>query len=306
MKLLADPPFISESIKMNDILDTFPAYISYWNKYRSESIVEPIDGWRTSYMVRWPVRLQMQIEDYVSDGFNWREIARERVFPNLDENFPAMQIAYENLLNILSPVLSRAGRVLDYDGDLVTVIYVGIGLGAGWVTKYDNRPAILLGLENIAECGWINNEALTGLIAHEFGHVLHFHQRAQAKLPQSTSPWWQLYSEGFAMRCEHIVMEGDSWHMREREGAGDWVEWCRSNLAWLADEFIRTVDTGEPVRPFFGSWYDLQGYRQTGYFLGHELIRVLEADLAMAEIAVLADDDPLLIEGVRKIADQGV
>jgi hypothetical protein len=201
--------------------------------------------------------------------------------------------------------LSKAGCILDYGGDLVSVIYVGIGLGAGWVTKYNSRPAILLGLENITDCGCIDIEALTGLIAHEFGHVVHFQRRAQANLPRSKSPWWQLYSEGFAMKCEHLVMGGESWHMREREGGGDWVEWCRSNLAWLAAEFIRRVDTGEPVRPFFGSWFELQGCRQTGYYLGHELIRVLEADLTIAEIALLADDDPRLVEGVTKIADQG-
>lgn len=289
---------------MHDLIDTFPAYLSYWNKYRLESIEEQIEGWRTTYMVKWPELLQKQIEDYKSEGFDWHDIALERVFPNLEQRLPAMQVAYNNLQNILPPTLSKASRVLNYGGDLVLVIYVGIGLGAGWVTTYDNRPAILFGLENIAECGWIEKNALTGLVAHEFGHVVHFHRRAQANLPRGKGPWWQLYSEGFAMRSEHLVMGSSSWHMREREGAGDWLEWCRANLTWLAAEFIRKVDAGEPVRPFFGSWFDLQGYRQTGYYLGHELIRILEADLTMAEIALLSEDDPLLVEEVAKLADQ--
>lgn len=290
---------------MHDIIDTFPAYLSYWNKFKFESIEDQIDGWRTTYMVRWPELLQKQLDDYDTEGLNWREIAREQVFPYLDQRQPAIQAAYENLLNILRPTLSKASLVLDYSGDLVSVIYVGIGLGAGWTSTYDGRPAILLGLENIAECGWIEKDALIGLIAHEFGHLVHFRRREEANLPLGNGPWWQLYSEGFAMRSEHLVMGNESWHMREREGEEDWLEWCRANRPWLAAEFLRRVDAGEPVRPFFGSWFDLQGYRQTGYYLGHELIRVLEADLTMGEIALLAEDDPLLAEGVVKLAERG-
>ena len=33
----------------------------------------------------------------------------------------------------------------------------------------------------------------------------------------------------------------------------------------LTAEFLRTVDAGEPVSPFFGSWLEICGKSQTGY-----------------------------------------
>jgi hypothetical protein len=48
------------------------------------------------------------------------------------------------------------------------------------------------------------------------------------------------------------------------------------------------------VRPFFGSWYDLQGYKQTGYFLGHELVKALTASKSLREVALLQDYARLL------------
>jgi hypothetical protein len=289
---------------MHEIIDAFPDYLSYWNSFRSAPLDDQIDGWQSTYMVKWPELLRKQIEDYEADGYDWCVIARERVFPNLEKSLPDMQVAYENLLNIIPPTLTKACRVLDYDGDLLLIIYVGIGLGAGWATTYGGRPAILFGLENIADCGWSGKRALTGLVAHELGHLVHFQRRDSANVPKGEGSWWQLYSEGYAMRSEHLVMGEESWHMREREGEGDWLDRCTENLARLAAEFLRKVEANEPVTPFFGKWFDLQGYRQTGYFLGHELLRLLEVDSTMVEIALLSEDDPVLAASVAKLAEQ--
>lgn len=46
-------------------------------------------------------------------------------------------------------------------------------------------------------------------------------------------------------------------------------------------------EAGNPVRDFFGSWYDILGYRQTGYYLGCEAIRRLERSLSLDDIALL-------------------
>jgi hypothetical protein len=125
-------------------------------------------------------------------------------------------------------------------------------------------------------------------MAHEVGHLTHFHWRQQAGLaPDGDGPWWQLYTEGFAQWCEHLV-HGRCWHMQGGAGTG-WQDWCRANLPWLAAEFLRRVDAGDDLRPFFGSWHDLRGYKQTGYFLGHELIKILQARAPLREVALLRD-----------------
>jgi hypothetical protein len=192
--------------------------------------------------------------------------------------------------------------VLGFESDTVFVIHVGIGCGAGWVTSYQGNTAILFGLENIAECGWSEPPALTGLVAHEIGHLAHFHWRARHGMPLGSGPWWQIYEEGFAQRCEHLILGADSWHMNgAREG--DWLAWCQANKRWLSAEFLRVAGEGGSVRPFFGSWYDIQGQSQTGYYLGHELMRELESSLEIREIALLDGDDPRLQASLLKLAE---
>ncbi len=188
--------------------------------------------------------------------------------------------------------------------DIVIVIYVGIGLGAGWATTYDDCPAILFGLENIVECGWSQMASLTGLVAHEFGHLAHFQARKVAGIPKDTGPMWRLIEEGYAMRCEQLIIGGESWHMCETEGTRNWLGWCQSHRSWLASEFLNYIETGESLRPFFGSWYELQGYRQTGFYLGRELVRMLESDMTLDEIALLSEEDPRLWGALATLAEE--
>jgi len=54
------------------------------------------------------------------------------------------------------------------------------------------------------------------------------------------------------------------------------------------------------MRPFFGSWFDLRGQKQTGYFLGHEIIKKMQERMSLQEIALLTDVEshlrPLLMQ----------
>jgi hypothetical protein len=231
---------------------------------------------------------QKQIDCYAEEGLDWQAVAHQHVFPFLSDRLPAMQIARDNLLRVCEEVNGRYQQIFDLNNELICLIYVGIGCGAGWVTTYDDKPAILFGLENIAEEGWQGVEALTGVMAHELGHVTHFHWRQQAGLADGEGPWWQLYCEGFAQWCEHLILGKPTWHMQTAVGE-QWQVWCQNNLSWLASEFLRRVACGEDIRPFFGSWFDLQGYKQTGYYLGHELIKVMQQQASLPEIATLEE-----------------
>ena len=179
--------------------------------------------------------------------------------------------------------------MLGFESEVIFVIHVGIGCGVGWATSLQHSPALLLGLENIAEEGWTQPATLAGLVAHEMGHLVHFQWLAEHNQVAGSGSWWQLYEEGFAQRCEHVILGRDTWHMSLSRDGGDWLDWCQKNKGWLAAEFLRKVDAGTDVRPFFGSWFDLRGRKQCGYFLGHELIRELEVTRSLAEIALLTD-----------------
>lgn len=272
------------------IIDTYPAFLSFWEQAHLEPLERQIECWASEYLSPWPELLAKQQADYASQHLDWRQIARERVFPFLSERLPAMTEARENLLKICPPLYHKAQQVLAFEAETTFVIYVGIGCGAGWVTTFQGTPAILFGLENIAECGWSDADSITGLVAHELGHVVHYAWRAQHGLSEGVGAWWQLYSEGFAQRCEQVILGDDNyWHESSNTEDDNWFEWCQNHRGWLASEFLRLVQEGQPVHQFFGSWYDIEGYSQCGYFLGHEVIKELEASASLREIACLDD-----------------
>jgi hypothetical protein len=238
-------------------------------------------------MAKWPELLEKQINDYASQQVDWRQIASERIFPFINARLVAMREAKKNITATFITIYNQAFEKLGFEQDLVCVIYVGIGCGAGWVTTYENKPAILFGLENIAECHWSDIHSITGLIAHEIGHVIQATWRAQGGKPDEDGAWWQLFTEGFAQRCEHLILEEETWH--EAGNSDDnWVSWCYDKKAYLAFEFLRYVAEGKDIRPFFGSWYDIDGHSQCGYFLGHEAIKDLQSKgMSIREIGTL-------------------
>ena len=282
------------------IIDTFPTFLSFWSTVSDSAIDEQIELWYSEYMASWPELRQKQIDDYAKEGVDWHQIAKEMVFPYLDNRLPAMKGAHAGLLDLCAPIFDLARERLQFDADIVIVIYVGLGCGAGWVTNYAGKPAILFGLENLVECHYETQPALTGLIAHEIGHVAHFNWRAKNELAHGAGPWWQLYIEGFAQRCEHVILGQDLWHMKVMSPDEKWLGWCQENKAWLAAEYLRTVEEDKPVSSFFGSWYDIRNRKQTGYYLSHEIIRELESSLPYNQMALLDEPD----YGMRTVLDQ--
>ena len=84
----------------NLIVDTFPAFLKFWEKVRGRSRDEQVEGWASTYLASWPELLKMQVQDYVRRGQDWRQIAGERVIAHWTERLPAMQRAHANLLQV--------------------------------------------------------------------------------------------------------------------------------------------------------------------------------------------------------------
>lgn len=263
---------------------------------------EQIKSWATEYMSSWPELLSLQIADYEAQGVDWHQIARERIFPHLGARLTAMYKARQVLLEWIEPIYERAQQVLNFRSEAIFIIYVGIGCGAGWTTKYAGLPAILFGLENIAECGWSESPAVRGLIAHEIGHLAHFHWRERNGQAVGAGPWWQLYAEGFAQICESLILGMPSWH--QAYGDKEWLEWCQSHISRLATAFLETVDNHAPVSPFFGSWYTLHGKSQTGYFLGYKAVKVLLEQIGLRELALIENVETYLRPALEQIASR--
>jgi len=269
-------------------VDSFPSFLECWQTIESEAVEEQVAAWLADFAARWPELAAALEQAYAEDGLEWRSVLQTRVFPHLPERLPTMARARGMLLECAERVCRKAQKTLGLDFDVVFVV-LAIGYG-GWATTYEGARACLLGLDTIAECGWADAAPLSGLIAHELGHLIHQQWRADAGLTNGEGPLWQLYEEGFAQRCEHLALGHATWHMQEPQE--DWLQWCQQHRSWLAGEFLRTIAVSEPAYAFFGSWpeYHVQGRHQCGYFLGHEVVAEWEREAGICGIALMRPD----------------
>jgi hypothetical protein len=275
-----------------DLLDTYLAFERYWREVRSEDVEVQIERWENEYMADWPELLAKLKKSYSDEGVDWRTVARTRVFPHLEERLPRLRQMHRNLLKVLPQSWSDARRKLELDFPVRFVVYVGIGVGAGWATTYRGQPACLFGLENAAEMSAGESGFYPASVSHELAHVAHDHWRKQKGLrgvDQPRGPYWQLYSEGFATECERRI--DDPRAFRLRTGRPDWLAWCERHRSWLARKFLRDVASHRSTRPYFGSWFDVRGQVESGYYLGAEMIRGWTDTRSLREIAVLPEPE---------------
>jgi len=267
-----------------EILDTYPDFLDYWMRASSKNLNEQIQLWQNFYMRKYSELLKKQVQNYEEENMDWRAVAK-KIFPKLLQRFQLLKKARDNILGICEPIYAKASNMLKLDFDVFFVIYVGVGCGAGWATTYNGQPAVLLGLENIVEEKWHTKNKLEGLISHEIGHLAHMKwQNGWEKFEKAEQdPLFRLYSEGFAQRCEHKILERETWHMAQDK---EWLVWCKQNKSWLAKEFLKRLEKQVSVNDFFGSWFNIRGRKQTGYFLGHAFIRELEKTCSLREIAL--------------------
>lgn len=168
--------------------------------------------------------------------------------------------------------------------DVNIILYLGLCNGAGWATDIDGAPAVLLGIEKIAELSWTDEKSMAGLIYHELGHIWHYRVRTVPTELNSTSDkaLWQLYSEGVAMFAEQLLYGGESFYHQDRNG---WLRWCTENRGRLFGEFLKCIESGESVQKFFGDWDQFEGKSDVGYYLGCELVKSMAETRSLNEIA---------------------
>jgi hypothetical protein len=272
------------------VLDTFPAFEKYWRGVRSAPLEVQIDRWEHEYMAPWPELVEKLRRNYSEMGVDWKRIARTRIFPRLPERLPRIRRLRRNLLGTLPDSWARTCRVLKVDFPVRFVIYVGIGVGAGWATRYGGRPACLFGLENAAELASGEDESMPETVSHEVAHLVHEEWRRRKGLrgiDTPRGPYWQLYEEGFATECERRIEDPRSFRLRC--GRADWLPWCTRHRAWLAAKFLRDVRARRPLRPFFGSWNNIRGHIDCGYYLGQQMIQDWTETASLEEVAVLPE-----------------
>ena len=124
------------------ILDTYNDFLSYWMNARFKDVKRQIELWQTCSMKKHPELLAKQVINYREMSVDWRDIAK-KIFPQMRIRFELMQKARNNILTVCKPICEKASETLGLDFNIVFVVYVGIGCGAGWATKCNTQPPFL-------------------------------------------------------------------------------------------------------------------------------------------------------------------
>lgn len=173
--------------------------------------------------------------------------------------------------------------------NILIVLYLGLGNGAGWATKIERQKVVLLGAEKILELNWDTEERMKALIYHEVGHIWHDCEgflREDFDSPDKKAIL-QLYREGVAMVFEQILCQNmDYYHQGDA-----WSNWCREHLYEIKNEYMKRIMRGESVQEFYGDWNEYKGYSDTGYYLGAQFINYLMKKYTFKEIASLSYDE---------------
>jgi len=271
-----------------EIIDTFKDFKKVFENNLDLSTNEKIDLWNKAYICKFPELEKKIKEDYELNGYNWREIAKNKVFNNTKNDFEKMIQAYHNLLQIINDINKRVLSIFNLDLELNIVLYCGLCNSAGWVDRYNGKRTILFGIEKITELQWHTMEKLEPLVAHELCHVIHFELRGEDDLPKGIKKnkynigIWRIYEEGFAQFYQNKLLEKDA-DSRGKE----WLKKCsekKNDLKKLYEKDLRK----EGVEKFFGDWFEVLGISDAGYYLGAELIKKLEQKYNMKEIAQLS------------------
>ena len=173
--------------------------------------------------------------------------------------------------NIEETIYNKLGRSVD----VVVLLYVGLGNGAGWVTNVGKDTYCLLGAEKIMELNWCDKASMYGLIYHELGHV---YQEQYGILERDFDNnrhkyLWQLFTEGIAMYFEQLLVGDFQYYHQDICG---WKNWCDNNLDQIKLDFTNDLDnmTFENQR-YFGDWVKYKDHSDVGYYLGTKFIHYI-------------------------------
>ena len=239
--------------------------MSVWRKYAGEISKEL------------PLKCENDAKEY---DFN------KSVLPVIEAALNADKIDFvsKNFQIVVDTLNANLTRLFDAEPDINIILYLGLCNGAGWATTLDGKDTVLLGIEKIIELDWGDETNMRALILHEIGHLWH-KLNGNLHLPEFTKrrkAIAQLYCEGVAMVCEHILCDDNDFYHQNKDG---WLDWCRENEGDIKKEYLRRLDEKESVQDFFGDWCSYNGYSDVGYYLGCCFVKELMKSYSLKEIS---------------------
>lgn len=277
---------------MVNVIDAFGEFKNILEKNLNKSTEDKLQLWIKYYEKNYPELKEKCTCDYEKDGYSWKEVAVNKVFNRVAEDFCFMIEAHENLLKVLKDIEERVIKVFHVEIDINIVLYSSLGHAAGWVDECEGKRAIIFGIDKIAELRWQTTDQLDSLVCHELSHVVHYYIRNEvipkwAEENKYNNGIWNIYEEGFAQFFQHKL----SYAKVDSRGEG-WISICNENKDKLKKLYLEALKNDERgTNDFFGDWFQVLGISDAGYFLGAELIKGLSEKYDLKHIACMKKED---------------
>ncbi|MGD2077979.1 MAG: hypothetical protein PVH18_06325, partial [Chloroflexota bacterium] len=97
----------------SSIVDTYPSFLRALQLENPLSVDQWLALWAEDYMQHWPTLRDMVVNDYREQGEDWRQIAREMVFPGMNDKLPDIDNAYRELRQIIRSVEDKARQAFE-------------------------------------------------------------------------------------------------------------------------------------------------------------------------------------------------
>ncbi len=270
---------------MIEVIDTYPKFRELVGRRG-----DPLDAW-VDYLSEYPELLDVL---KLISGSSFTCLLAGAVSKSL-ELIKVMDQIHDALVGKVRSVESKLLSNLGIDLDTYLVIYVGFGLGAVLPTKYLSKYAVLFDLLGAAEAD-LKGDVIEEALAHGLCHLIHSSLMGIDPLEYNRfreDPLFLIYSEGFATKCECLVLNKKPTTLPLRISEQyDIMKFVSSSLSKdsLLDAF---------------SFSKEEGIRNHGYTLALKLIEVLESRLGnLLDIGKLGVSD--VKELIGKIFDEQI
>lgn len=259
---------------MINIIDTYPKLMECftggtfqmdkWEAYMEEALPGAS-----------PIFLADMKDSIDNGGYSWEEDYLP-VLNAVAEDAQLREQAHEAFCKATDGLEEKLLAVFGKSVDANIVFYLGLCNGAGWVTGYDGKTTVFLGIEKIMELEWCEVSDMYGLIYHELGHV---YQKQHGVLDRTFNGeaakvyLWKLFIEGVAMYFEQALVGDFQFYHEDKDG---WKAWCDANFDRIKQDFAADLPTmGFANQRYFGDWVSYMGHGDVGYYLGCRFLQFI-------------------------------
>jgi hypothetical protein len=251
--------------------------------YKAPNPNDRYQAW-LAYIGSYPELLSFCMLDYIEAGLHPKHIGLKKVFQQRHGVEPVKR-AYKHLLVVMQETPELTQRLMPHTPlDIDVIIYHGLGNGAGTATHLNNRPTLLFGIEKIAELKWDSPSRLRALFIHEYVHLYHDSIRDDSiEMTFDDSyddAYYKLYVEGVATFLEHVALS-------RKDSQPEWYITCIDKEAELKQAFLRTLKEGDDVTPYFGDWHPPLDIPDSAYFMGMQIISMMNESMSIETIMTL-------------------